>query len=83
MASLGIEAIKTWADTGAKPANTPGKAFFDTGVALVTDEAAPGVPSIDTKEGMDLCWAKPKKWRLGQPGRHSISHTIKTASDYS
>ena len=56
MASLGIEAIKTWADTGAKPANTPGKAFFDTGVALVTDEAAPGVPSIDTKEGMDLCW---------------------------
>ena len=56
MASLGIEAIKTWADTGAKPANTPGKDFFDTGVALVTDEAAPGVPSIDTDEGMDRCW---------------------------
>ena len=56
MASLGIEAIKTWADTGAKPANTPGKDFFNTGVALVTDEPAPGVPSIDTDEGMDRCW---------------------------
>ncbi|WP_249694015.1 sugar ABC transporter substrate-binding protein [Stappia sp. WLB 29] len=56
MASLGIEAIKTFADTGAKPEPTPGKNFFDTGVALVTDKPAEGVPSIDTKEGMDKCW---------------------------
>ena len=56
MASLGIEAIKAWADEGVKPEPTPGKAFFDTGVALVTDEPVDGVPSISVAEGMDLCW---------------------------
>ena len=56
MASLGIEAIKTYADTGNKPEPTPGKNFFDTGVALVTDKPVEGVPSIDTKEGLDKCW---------------------------
>ncbi|NRG16590.1 sugar ABC transporter substrate-binding protein [Rhizobiales bacterium] len=56
MASLGIEAIKAWADSGAKPEPTEGKNFFDTGVSLVTDKPAPGVESIDTKEGMDKCW---------------------------
>lgn len=56
MASLGVEAIKKWADEGVKPEPTPGKAFFDTGVALVTDKPAPGVDSIDTTEGTNLCW---------------------------
>ncbi|MCV6586291.1 MAG: sugar ABC transporter substrate-binding protein [Marinibacterium sp.] len=56
MAALGIEAIAKWAETGEKPAPTPGKAFFDTGVALVTDKPVDGVPSIDTKEGNELCW---------------------------
>ena len=56
MAALGVEAIKKWADTGEKPAPTPGKAFFDTGVNLVTDKPAEGVPSIDTAKGMELCW---------------------------
>ncbi len=56
MASLGVEAVKKWADEGVKPENTPGKDFFDTGVALVTDQAADGVESISVKEGMDLCW---------------------------
>ncbi|WP_306029770.1 sugar ABC transporter substrate-binding protein [Stappia sp. MMSF_3263] len=56
MASLGIEAIKAFADSGAKPEPTPGKNFFDTGVALVTDKPAEGVSSIDTKEGTDKCW---------------------------
>ena len=56
MASLGVEAIKAWAEDGVKPANTPGLDFFDTGVNLVTDFPASGVPSIDTKEGMDRCW---------------------------
>jgi len=56
MASLGIEAIKAWADSGAKPEPTPGLDFFDTGVNLVTDKPAAGVSSIDTKEGMDKCW---------------------------
>ncbi|MYH57784.1 MAG: sugar ABC transporter substrate-binding protein, partial [Boseongicola sp. SB0675_bin_26] len=56
MASLGVEAVKTWADSGEKPATTPGKDFFDTGVALVTDRPAAGVDSIDTAEGTALCW---------------------------
>ncbi len=56
MASLGIEAIAQWAKDGSKPAPTPGKAFFDTGVALVTDKPVDGVPSIDTTEGTNLCW---------------------------
>ncbi len=56
MAALGVEAVKNWADNGAKPENTPGKDFYDTGVALVTDKPADGVDSISVKEGMDLCW---------------------------
>ncbi len=56
MASLGIEAIKAWADDGTKPEPTPGKQFFDTGVALVTDAPVDGVDSIDTTEGTNLCW---------------------------
>ncbi|MFA7416406.1 MAG: sugar ABC transporter substrate-binding protein [Rhizobium sp.] len=56
MASMGIEAIKKFADTGEKLAATEGKNFFDTGVALVTDKPAAGVESIDTKTGMDKCW---------------------------
>ena len=56
MASLGVEAIAAWAKDGSKPENTPGKDFFDTGVALVTDKPADGVESIGSKEGTDLCW---------------------------
>lgn len=56
MAALGVEAIKKWADTGEKPQPTPGKSFFDTGVALVTDKPAAGVDSIDTAKGTELCW---------------------------
>ena len=56
MASLGIEAIAAWAADGSKPENTPGKDFFDTGVALVTDKPVDGVDSISVEEGMDLCW---------------------------
>lgn len=56
MASKGIEAIKAWAEGGAKPEVTPGKDFFDTGVQLITDEPVDGVDSIDSKAGADLCW---------------------------
>ena len=56
MASLGIEAIAAWAKDGTKPSPTPGKDFFDTGVALVTDKKVDGVDSIDTVKGKDLCW---------------------------
>ncbi len=56
MASLGIEAIAQWAKDGTKPAATEGKAFFDTGVSLVTDKPADGVDSISVAEGTDRCW---------------------------
>ena len=56
MASLGVEAIKKWADDGIKPELTPGKDFFDTGVALVTDSPVDGVPSISSEKGLELCW---------------------------
>jgi len=56
MASLGIEAIAAWAADGTKPENTPGKDFFDTGVALVTDQPVEGVESISVDEGLSLCW---------------------------
>jgi fructose transport system substrate-binding protein len=56
MASKGIEAIVEWAKNGTKPAPTAGKDFFDTGVSLVTDKPAPGVDSIDTAKGTELCW---------------------------
>jgi fructose transport system substrate-binding protein len=56
MASMGIEAIKKFADTGELPAKTEGKDFTDTGVTLITDKPAEGVPSITTAEGMEKCW---------------------------
>ncbi|MEM8801388.1 MAG: substrate-binding domain-containing protein [Pseudomonadota bacterium] len=56
MAALGVEAVAAWAADGTKPENTPGKEFFDTGVALVTDSPVDGVPSISSEEGLELCW---------------------------
>jgi fructose transport system substrate-binding protein len=56
MASMGIEAIKAFADTGKKPEKSPGLDFFNTGVTLITDHPVDGVPSIDTKEGLAKCW---------------------------
>lgn len=56
MASKGIEAIAQFAKDGTKPEATEGKNFFDTGVALVTDQPVEGVESIDTEKGMELCW---------------------------
>jgi len=56
MASMGIEAIKKYADSMEKPANTPGLDFFDTGATLVTDKPVDGTQSIDTKTGLDKCW---------------------------
>ena len=56
MAGLGIDAIAAYAKDGTKPAVTEGLTFFNTGVNLVTDKPAEGVPSIDTTEGTALCW---------------------------
>ena len=50
MASMGIEAIKKFADAGEKPKPTEGKDFFDTGATLVTDKPADG-RRIDRHQG--------------------------------
>ena len=56
MASLGIEAIANFVETGERPANTPGLDFFNTGVELITDEPVSGVPSLTAAEGLERCW---------------------------
>ena len=56
MAALGVEAIAGIAEGGAKPHASAGLTFFDTGVALVTDQPAPGLTSIDTGQGLAQCW---------------------------
>ncbi len=56
MASLGVEAIATYAATGEKPAPTEGKAFFDTGVGLVTASPVEGMEQLSVEDGMARCW---------------------------
>lgn len=56
MASKGIEAIAAFAKDGTKPSASDGLTFFNTGVNLVTDSPAEGVPSIDSTKGTELCW---------------------------
>jgi fructose transport system substrate-binding protein len=52
MASMALEAIAS----GKIPPNTEGLQFFDTGATLITDKPVDGVPSINTDEGLKLCW---------------------------
>jgi fructose transport system substrate-binding protein len=56
MASMGVEAVKAFAENGEKPGTTEGLDFFNTGVELVTDEPVEGVPSISSKEALEKCW---------------------------
>jgi len=56
MAELGVQAIFDLVDTGTTPEVSEGLDFFNTGVALVTDDPQDGVESIDTAEGGDICW---------------------------
>jgi fructose transport system substrate-binding protein len=56
MASEGVKAIAALAKDGTKPKPTEGLDFFDTGVALVTDQPQDGVTSIDTAKGKSICW---------------------------
>ena len=51
MASLGVAAVVKYAKTGVKP-----KGYTDTGVTLITNKPAAGVPSKDTKFGLANCW---------------------------
>jgi fructose transport system substrate-binding protein len=56
MAQEGVNAIAAFAKDGAKPENTAGKTFVDTGVNLITDQPQTGVPSQDTTFGQQNCW---------------------------
>jgi fructose transport system substrate-binding protein len=56
MASKGVDAVAAFAKDGTKPAASDGLTFFNTGVNLVTDKPAEGVPSIDSAKGLELCW---------------------------
>ncbi len=56
MAELGVQAIFDLVETGEAPETTEGLDFFDTGVALVTDEPQDGIESIDTAEASEICW---------------------------
>ena len=56
MASMGMEAIAAFAETGAKPEPSPGLDFFNTGVELITDEPVDGLASTSADEGLEKCW---------------------------
>lgn len=56
MASLGVEAVVEYANTGSLPENSEGLNFLNTGVTLVTDQPVEGIPSITSAEGLERCW---------------------------
>jgi fructose transport system substrate-binding protein len=56
MAELGVQAIHDFVTTGETPEVSSGLDFYNTGVALVTDEPQDGVESIDTAEAGEICW---------------------------
>ena len=56
MAGLGVAAITKAVQTGEMPAATEGKAFFDTGVGLITDKPVSGLDQLSVEEGAKLCW---------------------------
>lgn len=56
MASQGVAAIADLARGGDAPETSDGLDFYNTGVALVTDQPVDGVESIDTAEAAEICW---------------------------
>jgi fructose transport system substrate-binding protein len=56
MASMGVEAVKTFTETGNKPEPSPGLDFYNTGVELITDKPVEGLPSKSSEEGLKQCW---------------------------
>jgi fructose transport system substrate-binding protein len=56
MAALGIDAIKTLSTSKVAPAVSPGLDFHNTGVSLITDKPAAGVPSVSSTQGATTCW---------------------------
>lgn len=56
MASMALEAIAQFAKDGTRPTVDPELGFYDTGATLITDKPVAGVESIDTAQGLELCW---------------------------
>ncbi len=56
MASMGVEAIKTFVDSGKKPQTSDGLDFVDTGTELVTDHPVEGTKSMSSEEALKKCW---------------------------
>ncbi len=56
MAQLGVAAIAELVRKGTTPEVTSGLDFFNTGVALVTNDAQKGVDSVDTTKASTICW---------------------------
>jgi len=56
MASQGVQAIASLAKGGAKPSLPNGKDFIDSGTALVTANALPGVTSQTPDQAAQACW---------------------------
>jgi fructose transport system substrate-binding protein len=51
MATRGVDDVVDFAKTGKKPTG-----FINTGAELITDKPFPGLPSKDTKFGLENCW---------------------------
>jgi fructose transport system substrate-binding protein len=56
MATMGVDAIAKFAKDGTKPEASPGLDFLNTGVNLITDQAAAGVTAKDSAWGAQNCW---------------------------
>lgn len=56
MASMGVEAIKTFVESGKKPQASDGLDFVDTGTELVTDHPVEGTKSMSSEDALKKCW---------------------------
>jgi fructose transport system substrate-binding protein len=56
MGRLGVQAVIDRIRKGVVPLPPNGADFINTGIKLVTDKPVAGVPSVDSKEGTELCW---------------------------
>ena len=59
MAIEGIDAVAAYLADGTRPIPNQGIDLVTTGVALVTDDPQPGVPSIDVAAGLERCCGVP------------------------
>ncbi|MBN0987670.1 sugar ABC transporter substrate-binding protein [Amphritea sp. ZJ14W] len=56
MASMGVDAILKFAQTGEKPQATEGLDFVNTGVELITDKPVSHIDARSSSEGLSMCW---------------------------